>query len=215
VTRSRGSYGFAAWGTLIPPPSRTVHADCVKNRHLNGHFLAFFIATASNHGASAFVCYGPVPWRATQPFMQNCAPAHDAGASLILRRLLVIADFRECTHSGERFATVSLADWNEEWGQRTTCECGAPGGIRTHDPVLRRHVLYPSELRARRKRSKRSTIASLREASAGHCMTVRGPVQSGMGGGSSDERQKFAAHLGQLFGGYCALPPSHHQISLP
>jgi hypothetical protein len=26
---------------------------------------------------------------------------------------------------------------------------GAPGEIRTHDPMLRRHVLYPSELRAR------------------------------------------------------------------
>jgi hypothetical protein len=26
---------------------------------------------------------------------------------------------------------------------------GAPGGIRTHDPCLRRAVLYPAELRAR------------------------------------------------------------------
>src|SRR5689334_4945720 len=30
---------------------------------------------------------------------------------------------------------------------------GAPGEIRTHDPMLRRHVLYPSELRARVGRS--------------------------------------------------------------
>lgn len=32
---------------------------------------------------------------------------------------------------------------------------GAPGEIRTPDPVLRRHVLYPSELRARGRRSVR------------------------------------------------------------
>lgn len=30
---------------------------------------------------------------------------------------------------------------------------GAPGGVRTPDPVLRRHVLYPSELRARSERT--------------------------------------------------------------
>jgi hypothetical protein len=33
--------------------------------------------------------------------------------------------------------------------------------------------------------------------------------------GSSNERQKFPAHLGQFFGGYCSLPPSHQQTSLP
>src|SRR6266568_4016524 len=32
---------------------------------------------------------------------------------------------------------------------RTPRSYGAPGEIRTHDPMLRRHVLYPSELRAR------------------------------------------------------------------
>src|SRR5690348_4932566 len=32
---------------------------------------------------------------------------------------------------------------------RVMCiESGAPGGIRTHDPCLRRAVLYPAELRA-------------------------------------------------------------------
>src|ERR1700677_1547421 len=30
------------------------------------------------------------------------------------------------------------------------CEIGAPGGIRTHDPRLRRPILYPAELRAQR-----------------------------------------------------------------
>src|SRR5262249_26134868 len=34
--------------------------------------------------------------------------------------------------------------------QHGPCGIGAPGGIRTHDPCLRRAVLYPAELRARR-----------------------------------------------------------------
>jgi hypothetical protein len=32
--------------------------------------------------------------------------------------------------------------------QKTWTKVGAPGGIRTHDPCLRRAVLYPAELRA-------------------------------------------------------------------
>src|SRR5205823_13868361 len=37
---------------------------------------------------------------------------------------------------------------------------GAPGEIRTHDPMLRRHVLYPSELRARSLRRSASSAAN-------------------------------------------------------
>ena len=38
--------------------------------------------------------------------------------------------------------------WNHgaERGLATPGSNGDPGGIRTHDPVLRRHVLYPAEL---------------------------------------------------------------------
>src|SRR3984885_2405063 len=35
-------------------------------------------------------------------------------------------------------------------GSNIFFEIGAPGGIRTHDPRLRRPILYPAELRAQR-----------------------------------------------------------------
>lgn len=36
--------------------------------------------------------------------------------------------------------------------EQAVTEIGAPGGIRTHDPCLRRAVLYPAELLVQRGR---------------------------------------------------------------
>ena len=40
-------------------------------------------------------------------------------------------------------------------------QCGAPGRIRTHDPLVRSQVLYPTELRALKKQ-KYSTVKKKR-----------------------------------------------------
>jgi hypothetical protein len=37
------------------------------------------------------------------------------------------------------------------WERANSLENGAPGGSRTHDPLLRRQLLYPTELRAQSK----------------------------------------------------------------
>lgn len=42
-----------------------------------------------------------------------------------------------------------LAHLSQIRHKSVTAEIGAPGGIRTHDPRLRRAVLYPAELQAR------------------------------------------------------------------
>jgi hypothetical protein len=46
--------------------------------------------------------------------------------------------------------------------------CGAPGEIRTPDPLLRRQMLYPAELRARRALGVHST-ASRMTLATGKC----------------------------------------------
>ena len=43
---------------------------------------------------------------------------------------------------------VPSSDWERRLGIGNCGRFGAPGAIRTHDPCLRRAVLYPAELRA-------------------------------------------------------------------
>ena len=77
-------------------------------------------------------------------------------------------------------------------GTQCFLESGAPGEIRTPDPVLRRHVLYPSELRARgkvasnyawfRRMSPRPCEYNRNENSAAYCqesVLERTPEQAG------------------------------------
>ena len=57
------------------------------------------------------------------------------------------------TWSSPKRSTDSGLARVEKTKSRIFLEIGAPGGIRTHDPWLRRPILYPAELRARHMKS--------------------------------------------------------------
>src|SRR5580692_2073996 len=80
-------------------------------------------------------------------------PAGLLGAARLALRVALKGDRRHCVASSNPiFYVVGSTPWQigTEWRSIIFCENGAPGGIRTHDPRLRRPILYPAELRAQR-----------------------------------------------------------------
>ena len=72
---------------------------------------------------------------------------------IAMRRCRGFADIAEngkkCLKAFTHFANARPATGHERSHEMATREIGAPGGIRTPGPFLRREVLYPAELRAR------------------------------------------------------------------